>query len=244
MNKQQANAYGSTNLKLLFFTLALVCGVAGASGQARSDEGACVGACSGPWTGLSRVWVGARPYVGLGKVGVPEAAPVSFGALGELGAEVITSSGFLIGAELAPAAYDGAGLHLGGRLVLGYGGEALGVSIGLGSNPSGALRVGRFDRTYATLRLTWSVDPPTTLPAAIDLTISTPLGRKVRAQADLGAWYGNGIGVYATGSVQYVLCKSRALGLRGTSLLKAGAGVSWVQFSLGPMFTLGYERRF
>lgn len=198
-----------------------------------------------PWAGLSRIFLTFRPYVGISRVGFEESGPVLGGFVSEVGAEVITRFGLVVGAQVSPFTLAKrptyTGLSTDAYLFLGYAQPFLGIQVGLGSGVAGAIRVGRFDRTHAELRMAWAMVLPLTLPQELHLNLVIRAAPRLFAHLDVGGGYGSMISFYGTGGVQYLLTGD---GLGRTTLLAAGVGLSWIEFYLGPMLTLSAERRF
>lgn len=198
-----------------------------------------------PFAGLSRIFLTFRPYVGVSRVGFEESGPVLGGFVSEVGAEVITRFGLVVGAQVSPFTLAKrptyTGLSTDAYLFLGYAQPFLGIQVGLGSGVAGAIRVGRFDRTHAELRMAWAMVLPLTLPQELHLNLVIRAAPRLFAHLDIGGGYGSMISFYGTGGIQYLLSGD---GLGRTTLLSAGAGLAWIEFYLGPMLTLSAERRF
>lgn len=200
------------------------------------------------WSGLSRAYVKARPFVSLARPGFQDPGSISGGLIMDMGIEANTRSGFRIGVELAPLTFANKRPYPAIFAHLGYANEFLGVSMSIGSGLAWAypqigpvVRIGRFTGAYATVRVAWSVYPPLPLPVSIDIDVNVPFTSKVRGNLNLGGGYGNIFGAYGTLGLQYLLSGD---GGRRSHVLNAGLGVSWMQWSLGPMASVGYERRF
>ena len=200
------------------------------------------------WGGLHRAYLRVRPYIGFHRVGWGEHAEATSGVIADLGAEANTASGFKIGFEIAPLKYIYERPQLSGRLHLGYASEVFALSLGVGNGLSWyypqigpIVRLGRFDRSYAILRISWAVYPPRPIPMDLDLDINVRIRERWRWNLNLGGGYGNMIGVYATTGAQLLLGGS---GQRGTTVLSAGLGIAWVVYDLGPALSLGVEQRF
>lgn len=200
------------------------------------------------WAGVHRAYLRVRPYIGFHRVGWGEHAEATSGVIADLGAEANTASGFKIGFEIAPLKYIYERPQLSGRLHLGYANEVFALSLGVGNGLSWyypqigpIVRLGRFDRSYAILRISWAVYPPRPIPMDLDLDINVRIRERWRWNLNLGGGYGNMIGVYATTGAQLLLGGS---GLRGTTVLSAGLGIAWVIYDLGPALSLGVEQRF
>lgn len=198
-----------------------------------------------PWTGLSRVFLTFRPYVGIARVGFEETGPVLGGFVSEAGAEIITRFGLAIGAQVSPIslakrpAYTD--LTTDAYLLLGYANQHLGVHMGVGSGVAGVLRIGRHDRSHAQLRVAWALVLPLTLPQELNLQVNIRAAPRFFGSIDIGGGYASTISFYALGGVRYLL---QGDGLARTTLLSAGLGLSWIQFYLGPIAALAIERRF
>lgn len=201
------------------------------------------------WSGLSRAYVKARPFLGLSRVGLSDVSnEVSGGVLMGLGAEINTSFGLQIGASLTPFLFTNKRPYPAANLYLGYTTQRLSIGMAVSSSLAWAypqvgpvVRIGSFSGCYATLQIAWSVYPPLPVPTYLDLDVLLPLGRRLRADLNLGGTYGNSYGAFATLGAQYLLSGD---GGRASSALTAGLGLSWRDWSLGPMASLGFERRF
>ena len=202
-----------------------------------------------PWRGSYRAWVLLRPLFGISQVGWQSSAPESllFGMIGDLGVEANTRLGLLIGAELAPLTWYLERPQIAARFRLGYTNQRLAVGVSLANAGTwiypqlglGA-RMGRLERSYVLVRIGWSTYPPRPLPADFYLEVNAVLDRKRRLNLQLGGNYADLISLYGTAGLQIFL---RGSGGAGTSILVAGAGVSWFLYYLGPMFVFGYEAR-
>jgi hypothetical protein len=210
------------------------------AGQAHAEEAQA----------LNRGYARVRPYAGVTPAGfVGEELPARpAGAIADLGVEAQTRSGFLIGFEFAPLTLGAARPQMTGRLQLGYANEQLAIGVGVGSGFTSAyaqvgpvLRIGRYDRTHAHLRVSFSVYPPQPIPSDLDLDVIVPVHRRVRLDINLGGGYGNVIGLYATLGTQVLVAQR---GDRAATRLTFGAGVSWVQYTVGPAALVGLEQLF
>lgn len=200
------------------------------------------------WTGVHRAYLRVRPYIGFHRVGWGEHAEPTGGVIADFGAEANTASGFKIGVEIAPLKYIYERPQLSGRLHLGYANEVFALSLGIGNGLSWyypqigpIVRLGRLDRTYAVVRISWAIYPPRPIPMDLDVDINVPIRERWRWNLNLGGGYGNMIGIYATTGAQLLL---GGTGQRGTTVLTAGLGVAWVIYDLGPALSLGVEQRF
>jgi hypothetical protein len=204
------------------------------------------------WEGANRVWLRIDPYVGVRRVGMATQSGNDGGALVDVGAETATRGGLLVGCELAPLAFTEYRPHAAARFAVGHANEDLAISMEVGARLSweypelGPLvRIGRLDETHATVHVSWSVYPPVWLPIYLDVAFTRPITRRWRLDLDVGGGYaglfGVYLGAYGTAGVQYVVSGD---GKRGTTLVNAGVGTAWMNYSLGPMFTTGIERIF
>lgn len=201
--------------------------------------------------GLNRAYVRVRPFYALQRLAWEgDAEQARFGgAIADLGVEANLPSGLLLGAALDPVLIGLAQRPvLTPRLYLGYTQPtlAIGVSVANGTSwlapQAGPLvRLGRFDGTHAIVRMSWSVYPPRPLPVDASVQIVGRVSPRARVTFDMGGSYGDYIGAQAALGAQLLL---RARGGPGTTVLSAGLGAAWVNYSIGPMASLGVEHRF
>lgn len=194
------------------------------------------------WNGLHRFYFKGRPFYG----------PVAIGGTAiELGTEHILKGGFKIGFAIESSVSS---VFIGGfrgRLELGYARRSFGISVGVGSgfpytfpHFTPAFRIGSYDGTYVTFRIAWSL-AAAPMVAELDIVIRT----KERTRLTLNLACGTEpVYSYICGSghlmagLQYYLAGT---GRRRTSVFTFGAGLVFVLSVIpGPIFSLGYERRF
>jgi hypothetical protein len=208
-------------------------------------------AAADEYTPINRVYVDVAGFAGRSGYGYTgdDLPPAIGGFVGTGGAEIGLANGATLGFELAPFTWVSATTRpsLSARFAAGYARKKLALALEAGSTltwlypqlgPS--LRIGALDATFARLRVSWALWPAVPVPVDLDFLISTPIATRWRAQASAGAVYGSTTGVFATAGLSYQ--PGGARNLRG-GVFTAGVGVSWMQWALGPMITVGYERR-
>ena len=199
----------------------------------------------------NRVYVTMSGFGGVSGFGYTgdDLPPAIGGLVGTAGAELVLDNGMTLGFEIAPFTWVSAMTRpsLSARLAVGIARKRIALALEAGSaltwlypqlGPS--LRIGGLDATYARLRLSWAIYPAVPVPVDLDLELSTPLSARLRGNANLGAVYGNTIAAFGTVGVSYLPRGSR--NLHGGAFT-VGVGVAWMQWALGPMVTVGYERR-
>jgi hypothetical protein len=204
-----------------------------------------------PAPGLNRAWVTARVFAartGFGWEG--DGSYWTGGLIADLGSEINTPRGLKLGFELAPLTFTGQRPFLSTRFVAGYSNPSVSIGLAVGSGLTWfyprlgpVLRIGRFERTHAHIRASWSVYPAQPLPTDLDIDVSTAVRGRCRGRLNLGGTYSSNsaISVYALLGVQYALGSG---GEGKTTLLGLGAGFTWTEFALGPMLALSLDRRF
>lgn len=214
---------------------------------------AALGAAAAPAEArtLTRFYMRARPFYAPRDVTADNPSPHFGGVLADVGVEATTGFGLRVGAELAPLLVHFTRPYIpytSARVHLGYANPSVAIGLACGAGLSWAypqlgphLRIGRFDRTYATLRASWSVYPPLPLPTDLLLEVNTAVRPRVHVSVEVGGGFGNVVGLFTTAGVHYQLAGD---GGAGTDVLSAGLGLSWLQYALGPMASFGYERRF
>jgi hypothetical protein len=203
------------------------------------------------WRPPHRVWARLSGFADRGGFGYASASLPSMtgGLIGNAGAEMGLRNGLTLGFELAPFSWISSTTRpsLAARFAVGYAQRRMALALEAGSTltwlypqlgPS--LRIGALEGTYATVHVAWALYPPQPVPTNLELEVSAPISPRLRGYANVGAVYGSSIGAWGTLGLHIMPAGSRAL-LGGA--FTVGAGVSWMQWSLGPMFTVGYERR-
>lgn len=203
------------------------------------------------WEGQSRFYFHGRPLWSL--------VNITGSVLVDVGFEHIFKSGLLLGAELSPIAltYPLLGINVHGRI--GYGSRkfTIGVSGGIGaSGPDGGLsyqpqlgfffRAGRLDRTYVefSMNLVFIKANPT-VPIPFDglLHISSKTAENWRFKMDIGgSYYLYGPYLLLGGERQLKSSTERV-----RSAVNFGFGLVFPVLAYGipgPMFSIGYEKRF
>jgi hypothetical protein len=195
---------------------------------------------SSTWDGINRFYFNALP-------GWNFFCFFFGGAMIDLGYEHTTASGLLVGLEVAAVASYCGSFYARGRI--GYGTESFAVAASLGggyplygANVGPYFRFGSFDSTYAEVWLYWMAPIP--IPWEGVLRLSAPTSRDWRFLLTLGGNYYPVFGPYFLLGGQRLLSGD---GSRGSGVLSFGVGLSFVVFAggiPGPLFHIGYERRF
>ena len=198
---------------------------------------------------LRRVYFKVRPFVSLQPAYVFEHNQRPAGVLLDFGIEYNGRRNLWVGLDVSPFVIPNISLgipYFAGRLNLGYSDPrfAVGVSLGTGLFSSllsigPVVRFGRLDGTHARFRISLPLLPFFPFPSG-DIEVNVKVHRRVWVHVDVGGDL-NVLGMYSTVGAQILL---RGRGGPGSDLLTAGAGLSWLFLSLGPMATLGYEHRF
>jgi hypothetical protein len=230
---------------------ALVLVAALASRAAATEEPVATVETERAYQPVSRVYVSMSGFGGRSGFGYTgdDLPPAIGGLVGTTGAELALDNGATLGFEIAPFTWVSATTRpsLSARIAVGYARRKIAIALEVGSTltwlypqlgPS--LRIGALDGTYARLRLSWAIYPAVPVPVDLDFELSTPISPRLRAGVNLGAVYGNTTGAFGTVGVSYLPSGSRSL--RGGAF-SVGVGVGWIQWALGPMVTVGYERR-
>jgi hypothetical protein len=222
-----------------------------ASASARADEPAATVEKADEWRPPNRVWIAASGFGGASGFGYrgDDLPPVIGGLLANTGAELGWKSGLTFGFEVAPFTWvsETSRPSLTARLSIGWARKKIALGLTAGSaltwlypQLGATLRIGALEASYARMRVSWAIYPSQPIPVDLDLVISTPVSKKLRTYVEAGAVYGNTIAAFATVGVQIQPRGSRS-GQGGT--ISVGAGIGWMQWALGPMVTVGYERR-
>jgi hypothetical protein len=203
------------------------------------------------WRPPNRVWARLSGFADRGGFGYDsEKLPAMTGGLvGNAGAEMGLANGLTLGFELAPFSWISSTTRpsLAARFSVGYAQKRMAIALEAGSTltwlypqlgPS--IRIGALEGVHAKLHVSWALYPPQPVPTDLELEVSAPISPKLRGYVDAGAMYGSTIGAWGTLGLQIMPAGSRSV--RG-GVITVGAGVSWMQWSLGPMVTVGYERR-
>lgn len=206
-----------------------------------------------PHKSVSRFYVNVRPFVALP---ISPYGDLRGGVQFDTGIEYNALRGLWAGFELSPLAVANyilsPGPYFTGRIKLGYSGKWFGIAaVASGTRPPpGAephsfvgvgveFRGGRLTATHARLRITFPVDAGYVLPSTGLVELNVPLPRRFWFHLDAGYDIGLG-GVYSAVGIHYAL---RQNGDVAADLLTVGAGIVVFSRALGPMVTVGYEKR-
>jgi hypothetical protein len=217
--------------------------------SATRDPAATVEA-EGAYRAPNRVWFRLAGFGGASGYGYKgdDLPPVIGGLYGTGGAEMGFKNGVTFGVEIAPFTWvsETTRPSITARLSVGYAKRNFALAIEAGSaltwlfpQLGATMRVGKLDGSYARLRVSWALYPAKPVPVDLSLEISSPVAKKLRVYGELGAVYDNTTGAFAVVGLQVMPGGSR--NPRGGAIT-VGAGVGWMEWALGPMVTLGYER--